>query len=603
MGRSAQIPPEDEGGSGQTTTQHSGPHALPPEAQAALPVIHVEMGTDPNAELQLEETLGEGGMGRVLSARQKALQRSVAVKFPKSTAADVTGLIREAIVMGRLEHPSIVPVHALARTTEGLPFFTMKRVEGTPWSEAIERGGSLVEHLEVLLRVCDAVAFAHSRGVIHRDIKPSNVLLGAYGEVYLVDWGLAASLEPDTVLPHVRQLGMGGTPGYLAPEMVTGGDGLGTWSDVFLLGATLYHVLEGRPPYDADSAPEAIALAAKALPAELNASLPGELAAICRKAMQPDVKQRFESAQAFKAALTSYLRHREVLELNAAAMERLAELERAVGASGDKQRSVHGMSLQPLYTECRFNFAQVRRLWPELAAAREGQYRATTLMVQHELLRGSPRAARLMLAELEDPPAPLIALLEAAERKEAAAATHAAELEVQAKERSPDAAIRGRALYASSIGVLIVLASALIQALVQTGVIRFTTPMGVPFAVVLLANSGVYVAWVYRDPEANTLQRQVSIALLGLNGFSLAGWILAWYSGLELALAASAYFLMNAACWWVGAIVLEPRGMRLVVGFGAAALLSAVFPAWAPLSGACVGVGFLLLARKLSTAR
>src|SRR4051812_36236461 len=115
-------------GSGETTTFQSGPHAMPDlvDEQATLPVIDLSSAT----EFELGETLGEGGMGKVVSARQMALQRSVAIKFLKGEGHDVTALLREAIATGRLEHPNIVPVHVLAKTSEGAPFFSMKRVEG-----------------------------------------------------------------------------------------------------------------------------------------------------------------------------------------------------------------------------------------------------------------------------------------------------------------------------------------------------------------------------------------------------------------------------------------------------------------------------------------
>src|SRR5581483_7082999 len=228
--------------------------------------------------------------------------------------------------------------------------------------------------------------------------------------------------------------------------------------------------------------------------------------------------------------------------------------------------------------------------------------RATSIMVRHELSRGFPRAARLLLAELEDPPAELTAAVEAAERREAETASHVARLEAQVKERSSDAANRDRSLYSFFSGLGVIVASVAAQAVQVSGVLRFTTATGLPFAGLMIANSGFYMLWVYRSRDANTLQRQIALGLLGLNVFSLGVWVLAWRAQIELAPAMALYFLMNAAAWWIGALMLEVRGIWLVASFTAAAALSMAFPAWAPLTGACVGAGFLLLARDLAKA-
>lgn len=399
--------------SGETTTFQSGPHAMPDlgDEQTTLPVIDLTVNSAA-AEFELGETLGEGGMGQVVSARQKTLQRSVAIKFLKAEGGDATVLLREAIATGRLEHPNIVPVHVLAKTTEGVPFFTMKRVEGTPWNEALKGKRSLVEHLEILQRVCDAVAFAHSRGVIHRDLKPANVLIGAFGEVYLVDWGLAASLRADSVLPLASDAAIAGTPAYLAPEAALSTGKVGPWTDVFLLGATLYEVVMGRPPWVAGSVPETIALAAAANEPPFDAMVPTELANICRRAMQRDPAARFESVRAFRDAITDYLHHREAFELHERTLAKLAQLERATGGAPAT------VPIERLFTECRFGFEQVGQAWPDFEPARAALRRTLVVMVRHELGRNAVQSARALLSEMVQPPAELVIQVEDAERAE-----------------------------------------------------------------------------------------------------------------------------------------------------------------------------------------
>ena len=187
----------------------------------SLPEVRIEGACEGPAEFKLGQTLGEGGMGVVRLADQVSLHRSVAVKTlrpEKSSDAALLALLREAWVTGALEHPNIVPVYALGRNEEKMPVFVMKRVEGTPWSTLladpthplVARGGGdkdpLHFHLELLLKVCDALAFAHSRQLIHRDVKPENVMLGAFGEVYLLDWGIAVSLDDTSLFPKASEV-------------------------------------------------------------------------------------------------------------------------------------------------------------------------------------------------------------------------------------------------------------------------------------------------------------------------------------------------------------------------------------------------------------
>lgn len=203
--------------------------------------------------------IGRGSTGHVHVATDDVLHRLVAVKrLDPELAKDShyrNSFIAEAQINGRLQHPNIVPVYRLSTDDDGVPFFTAKLVEGvslSKWlgdpSRALGSAERLDEGLEIFLRVCDAVAYAHSSGVVHLDIKPDNIMVGAFGQVYLLDWSVArlvgleqrAEEEPGAV----------GTPGYLAPEQARGNPvEIGERSDVFGLGSVLYEIVCGRGPY------------------------------------------------------------------------------------------------------------------------------------------------------------------------------------------------------------------------------------------------------------------------------------------------------------------------------------------------------------------
>lgn len=578
---------------GDSTTFHSGPHTLPTLADgASLPVIDLK-ATSAGAEFELGETLGTGGMGQVVSAKQKALQRSVAIKFLKHEGDDSTLLLREAIATGRLEHPNIVPIHVLAKTPAGVPFFTMKRVEGTPWSDALKGKRSLVEHLEILQRVCDAIAFAHDRGVIHRDVKPANVLIGAFGEVYLVDWGLAASMVPDSVLPRASEAGLAGTPGYFAPEMARPDGKLGPWTDVFLLGATLYEVLMGRPPWSGASIEETIAVATSGKEPALDSMVPTELANICRRAMKRDPAERFESAKAFKEAITGYLRHHEAYELHERTVEKLDELERALRGEAS------AVPVERLFTECRFGFEQVRRAWPDFEPARVSLRKTLVSMVRYELSRNAPQSARALLSEIVQPPTELVMQVEDAERAEKQKAARLITLEHQVKEASTEAVRGPKAVYTKGLAIASVVASFGAQAVPRLGLYEYTTRDGLFFSLALVLNGLMYDRWLKNQPEANALQRRMSFALIGLAVLSGLGWTVALLNGVGFAAAMIMYFVINATGWWTASIAIEKRGAIVSGGFAVAAVLGTLFPAYVTASGASIGVSLWLLSRAL----
>ena len=278
----------------------------------------VELVTVDPALYGRREPLGDsrGGMGRAFRAWDRRLGREVVIKQirgvddPALRAALRARFEREARVTARLHHPGIVGVLELGAWPDGEPFYTMPLVGGVPLDLAIAEAATLAARLALLPRLTaavEAVAFAHDRGVIHRDIKPANILLGRFGETQVIDWGLARAIgEPDGDggAPFRDEPGDGltrmgvGTPQYMPPEQARG-ETPDARVDVYAIGATLYHLLAGEPPYgrgDGGSVRDAVRLGPPAPLAEVAPDAPRELVAICDKAMAREPARRFASA-------------------------------------------------------------------------------------------------------------------------------------------------------------------------------------------------------------------------------------------------------------------------------------------------------------------
>lgn len=312
--------------------------------------------------------LGRGGIGRVLIAHDAHLGREVAVKElltqPQSQASHKTTdprssiqaarFLREARLTGQLEHPNIVPVYELGKRDDGTLYYTMKVVRGTNLAVALKRTNTLAERMKLLghyADLCDAIAYAHSRGVIHRDIKPENVMVGEFGETVVLDWGLAkprdegevvhpetapvegstdprtsqarpvtASADEEGQIAATHDGTLLGTPLYMSPEQAMGDlANVDERSDVWALGVVLYELLVGEPPF---TAPNAIELLVKIVRTDLEPikkrcpEAPPELAAIAEKALTKDRQARYPDARAMTEEIRSYLTGGRVAAFN-----------------------------------------------------------------------------------------------------------------------------------------------------------------------------------------------------------------------------------------------------------------------------------------------
>ncbi len=433
-----------------------------PRLSLTPPATRDEVAPVLHRDLVVTGLLGEGGMGRVLLARQASLGRDVAVKVPRANASTgtINALLHEAKTTGGLEHPGVIPVYSLASDAAGHPALVMKRVDGVSWSMLIRHaedpawnriagvGSDRIEtHVELLRQVCNAVAFAHRKGVLHRDIKPSNVLIGEFGEVYVADWGIATrKVKPG----EKRKPSLVGSPVYMAPEMVTGDDALmDERTDVFLLGATLYELLTGNPPWSGPDLRAVLEAAWDCTPAPPPSSAPGELVSICSRAMALDPAHRYQSALEFREALGGFLRHRGSVKLAKAADESLQSLLSTLQSTGHEK-------VYPLLSECRFGFTQALREWPDNETARHGLARCIEATARFEIDQGNLVAARALIGELEQVPPELHAALALLEKSAADTQRRQARLEHLSQETDPRVALRQRmqSFLATGVGIL-----------------------------------------------------------------------------------------------------------------------------------------------------
>ncbi|MDQ3033726.1 MAG: protein kinase [Myxococcota bacterium] len=543
------------------------------------------------AGIEVHETIGEGGMGVVRNGTQIALGREVAIKTLKADARSegaTLKLLREAWVTGALEHPNVVPVYDISLDADGVPQIVLKKIGGSQWADLMRDDKALRQkfqtrdpfewNLRTLVQVCNAVHFAHSRGILHRDLKPENVMIGEFGEVYVLDWGIAVSLRDDGTgrLPLAKDATeMAGTPAYMAPEMLGDRPGMLTpRTDVYLLGAVLYEVLAGHPPHDGKTLGEIVFQVIKSAP-PLPEHVPAEIARIVRRAMDPDPDARFENVEQLRLALIGFLEHRGSLKLAEEAEVRLGDLlaERdARGSDADEQR----LRLYHLFGECRFGFLEALRIWRDNEQARDGLRRAISTMIELELEQGDPKAAALLLAELDDAPAEL-----AARVREAKALRSTEDARRAALAHDFDASIgrRTRVFVGLILGTIWTVAPWIGFGLERR---HGTPPLWVPLlsavAILVFASGlGYWARESLRRTEINRrLTRTVGIMLVA----QIALFAGAWGIGVEYAKSRVLLLLLYAVISALAAATIEARMWPSAVAFMIGFALACVWPGY-----------------------
>jgi eukaryotic-like serine/threonine-protein kinase len=368
----------------------------------------------------LDGEIGRGGMGLIIRVHDRLLGRNLALKVLHKkyrTRSDmVQRFLDEASIAGQLQHPGVAPIHDLGTLADGRPFFTMKLVKGRTLAELLSRrtdpADDLAALLQVFEQVCQTVAFAHAKGVLHRDLKPSNVMVGAFGEVQVMDWGLAKALsgapvaaevqerpaEPLSLVHTERDLdteagSLLGTPAYMAPEQARGEvEHLDARSDVFALGAILCEVLTGQPPYVGSSTEvKAQAQLGHLAPARQRleaAAADGELVKLALACLSADRQERPPDATAVAESVRAY-RH--------GVEERLqrAELERAAAGARAEEARATARAEQARAKEAEAREAAERR------QAAEAQARATAEQARAEEAEAKEAAQRARATEAE----------------------------------------------------------------------------------------------------------------------------------------------------------------------------------------------------------
>ena len=313
--------------------------------------------------------LGMGGMGEVLLAQDPQIGREIAVKRMRDADAGDDAkkrFLREARIQGRLDHPAIVPVHEIGHDTNGNPYFTMKRLAGITMAQRLEARGSIQPLLRALIEVCFAIDLAHSRGIVHRDLKPANIMLGNYGEVYVLDWGVARVLDESEDVParaSAPAITGGtatgvtlGTIGYMAPEQLRGERAVGTAVDLYSLGAILFEILAGEPLHPRGDAYASTLEHPTAAPGSRrpDRGVPPELDALCLAALASDPAQR-PTARAFAETIQRYLDGDRDLELRRSLSAAQLDAARGALAAGKRADGIfaagRALALDPESTE------------------------------------------------------------------------------------------------------------------------------------------------------------------------------------------------------------------------------------------------------------
>lgn len=392
---------------------------------------HASAPIEGGERYELGALIGRGGMGEVFAAYDAQLGREVAIKRlhpDKLTPSSLARFLREARIQGWLDHPAIPSVYDLGRDDQGRPFFAMKRLSGVTLDEILAARETNADRaalpqfteqalLRAFVEICLAIEFAHTRGVLHRDLKPANMLLGEFGEVYVFDWGVARIIDElapatDPTRPTLDQVtntaGVLGTPGYMSPEQVCGGE-LDGRADVYALGCVLFEILVGRRVHPSGLAGMTSALAGvTASPSKYRDDLAPELDDLCRRATAADRGDRISSARALGEGVQRYLDgdrdlalRRRLARAHLDMAQRASEEATHAMRSGGLRRSPNEVGITG---EACLDFAATSIAMREAgrALALDPSLPGAAELVGRLMLQPAPRTPATVAAEFED---------------------------------------------------------------------------------------------------------------------------------------------------------------------------------------------------------
>ncbi|MAA80247.1 MAG: hypothetical protein CL916_13415, partial [Deltaproteobacteria bacterium] len=328
--------------------------------------------TDEVSEIQITSNiLGEGGMGIVFEGQQRYPNRPIAIKRLKKRSAILEQFLRrEAMITGRLAHPNIIPVHILRPSGPVGPEVIMPLLKGNNLLDILELGNiQLRVALSVLDQVCNGLRYAHEHNIIHRDIKPENIIVGEYGEVYLVDWGIALDKND---CAHVKAQ-MVGTPAYMPPEMLSGEpEDVTIQTDIYLLGATLHHILIGEPRHKGRDFQETIDYITRSEQAIYPDHIFSELGHLANNCCHHNPQKRPKNVAEFQKTLTESIEHWDIMKLISKGEKSLQKLR------GIKTTT----EAYPIFLETRGLFIQASQSWPQATSSKNGLINALEYMIQ-----------------------------------------------------------------------------------------------------------------------------------------------------------------------------------------------------------------------------
>jgi serine/threonine-protein kinase len=536
-------------------------------------------------DLAIVSTIGEGGMGRVHLARQRSLDRDVAVKTLKDDAAPAASaaLFREARLTGSLEHPGVIPVHALGVDEKGGPLLVMKRVEGVDWATLLEddahpkwslltaSGDRLAANLEILTQVCRTVEFAHSRGIIHRDIKPENVMVGSYGEVYLVDWGIATASKA----PRPDE-GLVGTPAYMAPEMFLGNP-VDERTDVYLLAATLHQVLTGTFRHEGSELMYVLQSSLLSNPVKYDDGVPDFLASLCNTATSREPDARPQSARAFRDQLAEFMHRRSSMALSDAAAERLATLRAQLDGAKDEAPPADLALAYRLATEARFGFTESLREHPTSLQASAGLRASMMALIELELRQEHADTAEALLREIHEPHPTITSRVQAIRERDEKRRREAQRLEAIDHDLDPTVEALPRAL---AMGMLILMSAAI--SVVAFAMADLNPRTLLFYGVLFCSATGLGVFALRKRLFTNAYNRKLTWMLLACSGMILLQRLIGFIFDVDARLTFAANLWLEALTIISAAIAFQPRLWMALPPILVGAMLSPAFPHHVP---------------------